>query len=53
MSRVSRVIIAGNLIEKNKDVDYNMVGSYSKQDEFKKLYNDINAKMRQADLLVN
>lgn len=53
MSRVSRVIIAGNLIEKNKDLDYNMVGAYSKQEEFKNVYADINAKMRHADSLIN
>ena len=28
MSQITRVVIAGNLIEKVKGLDYNLVGSY-------------------------
>lgn len=41
MSRVTRVVLAGNLIEKNKELDYNLVGSYRMQDQFKNLYAEI------------
>jgi len=28
MSKVCRLVIAGNLIEKKKEIDYNLVGAY-------------------------
>lgn len=49
MSRVSRVIVAGNLILKDKDLDYNSVGAYAKQEQFKNVYAAINLKMKLAD----
>ncbi|KAL4479656.1 hypothetical protein ABPG72_004252 [Tetrahymena utriculariae] len=53
MSRVCRVVIAGNLIEKNKDLDYNLVGSYRMQEQFKQLYTEIAKKMHDVDKNIN
>ncbi|EGR34233.1 DNA-directed polymerase delta regulatory subunit, putative [Ichthyophthirius multifiliis] len=53
MQNVNRVIIAGNVIEKVQGLDYNLVGSYRCQDQFKNLYSEISQKMKDVDELIS